>query len=385
MIKAQEEILLRYGEIFLKSDPVRQRYELILENNIKNALRKEGLEFSLRRKRLRCYVKGENIKAISRVLANIAGLVSFSVCDYLKTADLEEIKGFCKKNYDKWIKKNLLFAVRAKRVGKHDYNSHDIENEVGSVIDRKVNLSKPDVTVFVEVSGEDTHIFTSSIKGVGGLPVGASGRILSLLSAGIDSPVSSFMMMKRGCRVDFLHFHSFPLVSNKSMQKAAELVKILNKFQVKSRLFIVPFLDIQMKIKTGVPEKYRVILYRRAMLKIAEKIAGKEKIIALSTGESLGQVSSQTMDNLETTNLAVKLPILRPLIGMDKQEIMELAKKIGTYETSIEPHEDCCTLFVPKHAATISKAKEMENMEKKMKLSLLINKAVKQAEIREIK
>jgi thiamine biosynthesis protein ThiI len=379
------EVLVRYGEIFLKSEPVRKRYELVLENNIRNALKRKGIDFSLYRKRFRFFVAGAGEGAVNEVLRKTPGVVSFSPCFRIKSSDLKVIRKFCADNYESWIRKGKSFAVRARRTGKQTYTSNDAEREIGAVIDRKVNLSRPDRTVSLEIWDGECYVYTDTVRGVGGLPVGASGRVMSLLSAGIDSPVSSFLMMKRGCRVDFVHFHSFPVVSNRSITKARELAAILNSFQLKCRLFIVPFSGVQLKIKTGVPEKYRVILYRRAMLKIAGKIAEREGVKVLCTGESLGQVSSQTLSNLVTTDSTIRMPVLRPLIGMDKEEITALAKSIGSYEVSIEPHEDCCTLFVPKHAATQSEAREMEGFEKKLKLGYLVNKAVKNTEKEEIK
>lgn len=374
----EREILVSYCEIYLKSDPVRKRYEQLLENNTRKALEKEGIPFKFGRKRLRLVVKTKEHEKASLALKRVPGIASFSVCSFLPTSELGRIKEFCREKYPEWIGDSETFAVRVKRNGTHDYSSKDAEREIGSAIKRKVDLSNPKKTIHIEIDGNETHVYTSKEKGIGGLPVGASGRMLSLLSGGIDSPVSSFLMMKRGCKVDFIHFHSFPIVSNKSVDKAQRLAQILSFFQGKSRLAIVPFAEIQMAIKTGANEKHRVMLYRRSMVKIAEKIAEKDCIISLCTGESLGQVASQTLENLVATNSAVKMPIMRPLIGMDKEEIIMIAKKIGTYETSIEPHEDCCTLFVPKHPATKTIAKELLATEKKIGLTRLENKAIKE-------
>jgi len=374
------EVIVRYGEIFLKSEPVRRIYEKILVRNIKLALKREGIKFSLRRERGRIFVKSEKIEKVCNALQNVVGIVSVSPSYHLETSELEQIKNFVRENYKSWIKAGQTFAVRVRRIGNQNYTSKKLEEVVGSVVKRKVNLKKPDVTIFIEVREKDTYIYTEVIKCLGGMPVGTSGKVVSLLSGGIDSPVASFLSMKRGCKVVFVHFHSFPLVSKRSIEKAIELIKVLNKYQFKSVLYLVPFHEIQMKIKTSIAPKYRIILYRRFMFRIAELIAKAENAKALVTGESLAQVSSQTLNNIATIEEATTMPVLRPLIGMDKEEIVQLAKKIGTYEISIKPQEDCCTLFVPKHPATKSNVEKIKKLEKRLKVARMIKKAMKETE-----
>jgi len=374
------EVLVRYGEIFLKSEPVRRIYEKILVKNIRLALKKEGIKFSVRRERGRIFIESEETDKVCKILQNVTGIVSVSPCYHLQTSDIEKIKRFVKENYEGWIKPRQTFAVRARRIGNQPYTSKDLEEEVGKVIERKVDLEDPDVTVFIEVRRNDTYIYTQVLKCLGGMPVGTSGKVVALLSGGIDSPVAAFLAMKRGCKVVFVHFHSFPLVSKKSIEKVKEIVKVLNKYQLKSVLYLVPFHEIQMKIKTSIEPKYRIILYRRFMIRIAELIAKEEDAKALVTGESLAQVSSQTLDNIATIEEVTKMPILRPLIGMDKEEIIQLAKRIGTYEISIKPQEDCCTLFVPKHPATKSNPEKIKELENKLKIAQMVKKALKQTE-----
>ncbi len=375
------EILIRYGEIFLKSEAVRRIYEKKLVENIKNSLKKAGIEFEVYRKRGRIFVKTEEILKTSKILKKVFGIVSFSPCVHLKTSKKEEIIEFFRKNYIYFVKPKKTFALEVKRVGKHEYSSKQLAEEIGKVVRRKVNLSKPDVKIFVEVRDNDTYIYTKKIKGLAGMPVSTSGKVLSLISGGIDSPVSSWLGMKRGCKVVFIHFHSFPLVSRASIDKAKELVKLLSEYQGKSKLYLIPFSKIQMRIKTLAPPKYRIILYRRAMVRISEIVAKKENAKALVTGESLAQVSSQTLDNLGVINEAATLPILRPLIGMDKNEIVEIAKKIKSYEISIKPQEDCCTLFTPKHPATKARLEIIKNIEKRLKLEKLIEETIKEAKV----
>jgi thiamine biosynthesis protein ThiI len=374
------EVLVRYGEIFLKSEPVRRIYEKILVKNIKFVLKREKIKFSVRSERGRIFVETEEIEKACEVLKNVVGIVSVSPCFHLNTSELNKIKKFVEENYKSWIKPKQTFAVSARRFGNQRYTSKKLEEEVGNVVKRKVDLENPDVTIFIEVRGRNTYIYTKIFKCLGGMPIGTSGKVVALLSGGIDSPVAAFLAMKRGCKVVFLHFHSFPLVSNKSIEKAKEIVKVLNKYQFKSVLYLVPFHEIQIKIKTTINPKYRIILYRRFMLKIAEYIAKEENVKALVTGESLAQVSSQTLDNIATIEEVTNMPILRPLIGMDKEEIIQLARKIGTYEISIKPQEDCCTLFVPKHPATKSNVEEIKKLEKKLKVAQMIKEAVKRVE-----
>jgi thiamine biosynthesis protein ThiI len=374
-------ILIAYGELFLKSEPVRRRFETKLLNNMKFWLKKNKIEFKVQRKRSRIFVETKKIEEACEVLRKIFGIVRIAPCYRLKTSDLREIQKFCEENYPKWIRKNETFAVRARRVGKHEYTSQDLAKAIGDVIRRKVNLSNPDKEIFVEVRDNDCYIYTETIEGYGGLPLGTSGKVVSLISGGIDSPVSSWLMMKKGCKVVLLHFHSFPLVSKASIEKTKELAKVLAKYQRKIKIYLVPFQEIQMEIKTRTPARYRIVLYRRFMFRIAEEIAKLENAKALVTGESLAQVSSQTLPNLMAIEEVTKLPILRPLIGMDKVEIVNLAKEIGTYEISIKPQEDCCTLFIPKHPTTRAKIEIVHELEKKLKVKKLVKNAIKNVEI----
>lgn len=211
-------------------------------------------------------------------------------------------------------------------------------------------------------------------------PIGTK-TVISLISGGIDSPVASWFMLKKGCRVIFVHFHSFPLVSKASINKTKELAKVLSKYQKKSKIYYVPFSKIQMYLKTHIKPKNLIIFYRRFMLRIAEEIAKRENAKAIVTGESLAQVSSQTLTNLNVVEEVTSLPIFRPLIALDKIEIINLAKKIGTYKISIKPQEDCCTLFVPKHPTTRAKIKEIRTTEKKLPVRKLVNEALRKVEV----
>lgn len=209
-------------------------------------------------------------------------------------------------------------------------------------------------------------------------------RVVSLISGGIDSPVSSYLMLMNGVGVVYAHFHSFPFASKASIHKVIQLVKVLSRYQSPSKLYLIPFGNIQAYLRTRVNPRYLVILYRRFMLRIAEKVAEREGADALVTGESLGQVSSQTLQNLRVIDAAVEIPVLRPLIGLDKEEIVNVAKKIGTYEISIRPQEDCCTLFVPRKQVTAAKLDHVEKIEKDISIKELVDEAIKSAEEMEL-
>jgi thiamine biosynthesis protein ThiI len=260
------------------------------------------------------------------------------------------------------------FRVSARRADKRfPVPSPEIEREVGGRIKQvtgwPVNLSAPGLTIQVELLTQEAFYSFAREPGAGGLPVGASGRVACLLSGGIDSPVAAWRMMRRGCRVTFVHFHSYPILSRASQEKARELAQLLTTYQHYSRLFLVPFGEVQQQVVLAVAPPLRVVVYRRLMLRIAERIAGAAKAKALVTGEVVGQVASQTLENLSLIGEAATLPILRPLIGFDKEEITAQAQRLGTYPISIVPDQDCCTLFTPRHPATCAKRYEVEAAE----------------------
>jgi thiamine biosynthesis protein ThiI len=249
------------------------------------------------------------------------------------------------------------FRITARRTFKvFPMTSEEVNRELGRIVlerfPTRVNLTQPALTVYVELLPREALVYVDRLPGPGGLPVGVSGRVVSLLSGGIDSPVAARRLQRRGCEVEFVHFHSVPYLPPTSQAKARALVARLVRHQFAARLWLVPFGEIQREVVLAVPPPLRVVVYRRLMGRIAEVLARRTGALALVTGESLGQVASQTLENLSRTTEVVTLPLLRPLIGMDKEEIIREAKAIGTYEISIEPDQDCCTLFVPKHPET---------------------------------
>jgi thiamine biosynthesis protein ThiI len=262
--------------------------------------------------------------------------------------------------------------------------SPEVNRQLGAAVKEysgaRVDLTNAEFTVFVEILPRDAFFGFNKIAGPGGLPVGASGRVVSLISGGIDSPVASYRMMQRGCRLVFVHFHSAPYLDATSQEKVRQLVSELTRRQFHSRLYLIPFGEIQRQIVAAVNRPLRVVLYRRMMLRIAETVARAERAKALVTGESLAQVASQTLDNMAVIEQAAALPILRPLVGMDKQEIIDQARKIGTFDISSIPDQDCCQLFVPKHPATKAHPREVEEAESRLEIDQLTRLGIENAE-----
>jgi thiamine biosynthesis protein ThiI len=262
--------------------------------------------------------------------------------------------------------------------------SMDIERAVGAAVcdtlGKKVSLKHPDLTVYLELLSKEAYCATEKVQGPGGMPVGVSGKVTCLISGGIDSPVAAYRMIKRGCRAFFVHFSGRPLVSRASEEKVRDLVQVLTAYQYESRLAVIPFGEIQREIVLNTPAPFRVVLYRRMMLRIAEELARRESCWGLVTGDSLGQVASQTPENLAVVEEATELPLLRPLIGMDKLEIMDDARRLGTYDTSIEEDQDCCKLFTPPHPSTKTRLDVLQKIERNLDVSRLVKPGLEKAE-----
>ena len=273
-----------------------------------------------------------------------------------------------------WVSEHLeelrsdSFAVRCKRSDKRfPLTSEEIARKLGAFVKERtgmrVDLENPALTIHVLVQNDGLYLFRRRFRGAGGLPVGTSGKVLVLLSGGIDSPVAAYLAMKRGTRAQFVHFHSAPYTSPASVRKVEEIVRLLGRFQGGSRLWLVPFAECQREIVSRCPEQLRVVLYRRMMLRVAARIARRVRSLALVTGESLNQVASQTLENMAAIDRVAHMTVLRPLVGLDKQEIIALAERVGTYETSIVPHQDCCSFLQPRYPATRTTASACEEAE----------------------
>ncbi|MAG11310.1 MAG: tRNA 4-thiouridine(8) synthase ThiI [Parcubacteria group bacterium] len=360
-------ILAYYGEIALKGRN-RDRFEKKLIVNIK-ASRAGDSFFDVRRFSGRILIELKDDydrEVVVDALQKVYGIVYFmfmkkvsAELDVMRDAAIE-LSGTV--DFE-------TFAVRARRQNKlYKHSSSEIQQFVGGALDtyysdKKVDLTNPDVTFFITVVEKQAFVGCERVEGAGGLPVGVSGRVLVLLSGGIDSPVAASLMQKRGCPVDFIHFHNAPYTSEASIEKARELAKIISHRQKGGRLFLVSLTDIQKAIVKSCDQKYRVLLYRRAMLRIAQEIARRENIQLLVTGDSLAQVASQTVENLAAVDAAIEMSIMRPLIGMDKQEVIDIARHIGTYEESVLPHDDCCSYFMPHQPATRSFKEDLEKQD----------------------
>lgn len=349
-------ILVRYGEIALKGKN-RSFFEKTLFNNLKSALK--GLDTRVIRMHGRFLVTGPAAEEeeITRRLSRVFGVVSASS---VKTAplDLEAIKESALEIVESRLLPGDSFKVEARRPNKSfPLTSPELNRVIGAdILEKhprlKVDLHDPSFRVFIEVGTKEAYLYHDHVAGPGGLPVGATGRALLLLSGGIDSPVAGWMAMKRGLNLEALHYHSFPFTGRRSREKVIDLCRILSLSGGKIRFHMVSVTAIQKEIHTGCPPELGIILLRRMMLRIAEQLSRRRGLRALVTGESLGQVASQTLESMIAIDRATSMLILRPLLGMDKHDIVALAGKIGTYEISIRPYEDCCTLFLPRHPAT---------------------------------
>ena len=321
--------------------------------------------------------------AIARA-STIFGFANFSL-SYRVPLDLDAIKAEAIARAREH--RARTFRISTRRGDKRfPMTSMEIDREVGAAVVEalglKVDLHNPELTVSIEVLGDAAFVSAGKIPGPGGLPVGTSGRALALISGGIDSPVAAYRMMRRGLTLDFVHFHAYPLVSPASREKACDLVAMLTRYQARSTLALVPFGMVQREIVANSYRPLRVVLYRRFMMRIASALAVRFRARALVTGESLGQVASQTLDNMAAIEDAAAMPILRPLVGMDKNEIVEQARTLGTFEISILPDQDCCTLFVPEHPETHARLEEVKAMEARFDVDRMVNDAVRATEVR---
>ncbi|MBQ27387.1 MAG: tRNA 4-thiouridine(8) synthase ThiI [Nitrospiraceae bacterium] len=319
---------------------------------------------------------------LQRRLSGVFGVANFSLAfssPISPKGDLSQLKEAL--GYAIRSQQFHSFRVTTKRGDKrYPKTSMDVSREIGGHIKEltgcQVDLTNPDLTIYLELLFESAYVSFAKMAGAGGLPLGMSGKTVCLLSGGIDSPVAAYRMMKRGCRQIFVHFHSHPFVSRASQEKAEELAMLLTQYQWRSVLYCVPFGEIQRQIVLCVPPPFRIILYRRFMIRIAEQIARRYRAWALVTGDSLGQVASQVPDNLTVIEDAAHLPLLRPLIAMDKIEITAQAQSIGTYETSIIPDQDCCTLFMPAHPAIRPKIQTIRKLEEKLDADILVRQGL---------
>lgn len=381
-----EFIVCRYGELSTKGKN-RRNFTAQLVRNVRAQLKAfSGLTYKETYDRLYITLNGEDAQAVSNELKHVFGLSSFSLAIKVER-DLEVIA----MEVVKLIKEEegSTFKVVARRHDKsYEHISDTINRHVATRVlqntDLKVDVRKPDISVIVEIRQDAAYLMMSKIEGAGGYPVGIQGRVMLMLSGGIDSPVAAYLMMKRGVTIEAIHFASPPYTSDEAQKKVMDLAKTLTKYQATIRVHVVPFTDIQLEIYKKTNESYAITLMRRFMLRIGQQFAENRHCLAIANGENLGQVASQTLHSMkEITNIAT-LPILRPLLTYDKIEIIDLARKIETYETSIIPFEDCCTIFTPTKPTTKPSAKKIDFYESKLELDALIEKAIENIETFEI-
>lgn len=378
-------IIIRYAEIHLKGLN-RPFFEKALVNNARAALK--GIEgAAVRRGESRVYVEnvpGDKQTAVLDALTRVFGVHSVSPAVRLEQdfeAAANVLADMVEKERARYPKEVVAFRVEARRADKRfPMTSAKMAAEAGGVVlDRvpglKVNLTAPELTAYLEMR-EQAYCYTQVLKGPGGMPVGCNGRAALLLSGGIDSPVAGCMIAKRGVALSAVHFESFPYTSEKALEKVHDLARLMARYTGPVRLHTVRFTDIQSKLYQDCPQDYLTVLMRRFMMRIAERIAVADRCKALVTGESVGQVASQTLESLAATNDAVSMPVLQPLIGMDKSEITEQAQRYGTFETSILPYEDCCTVFVPKHPVTKPRLQEIRRAEEGLDVEGMIAAAL---------
>jgi len=381
-------VIVHYQEIALKGRNRPWFVERLVSNIRAATLGLGGIKVRALMGRIELHqVSDEDWSELHSRLSRLPGIANFSravrtPCDFdaITDAVLGELGGL----------KVSSFRVTARRADKRfPLTSPQIERELGgrirSALGWDVDLEQPELTVRVEILNDLAFCCLRKEPGVGGLPCGVSGRVACLLSGGIDSPVAAYRLIKRGCRVRLIHFHSYPILSHTSQDKVAEIAELLTRYQLETRLYAVAFGDIQRKVVLTVPPPLRVVIYRRLMLRIAERIARGSGSSALVTGEAVGQVASQTLDNMAVIDSVSALPVLRPLVGMDKEEIVDEARRLGTYQVSIIPDEDCCTLFMPKHPATRARRAQVEAAESTLSVEEWVEEAVANAMCRDLR
>ena len=380
-------VLVHYHELALKGRN-RKHFEYRLVHHIRRALNPlTHVHVEALQGRIRVSFDDETAwPHLKNQLQRVFGIVNFSLARSVPLSydnpDITTLKSAIKANlptsgFD-------TFRVSAKRADKRfPKKSMEVEQEIGAAVveqtGRPVKLKNPDLEILVELVPPEAYYSYHRETGEGGLPTGTGGKVVSLISGGIDSPVATYRMLKRGCKAVFVHFHGRPYLSRVSEEKVQDIVRLLTLYQLHSRLHLVPFGEIQSQIVVNSPPAVRIVLYRRLMLRIAAKIAEQEEAWALVTGDSLGQVASQTPENLAVINQATAMPILRPLIGMDKIEITHQAQAIGSFETSIEPDQDCCSLFVPKHPRTRCDLFNILKVEEHLDIPTLIQQGLQES------
>lgn len=375
-----DHILIRYGEMALKGKNIK-KFIIRLQENVQQKLKAfPNVKVKRTQGRMFIILNGSDPVPIIEKCKDIFGIQSLSLAIKVENEPeaVKEAALYALKNSEE-VKK---FKVTVKRINKdfpirsQEFNQilggHLLSNTEGYTVD----VHQPDLEIKVEIRNEATYITSSVVKGLGGLPVGTSGKSLLLLSGGIDSPVAGYLAMKRGVQLEAIHFHSPPFTSDRAKQKVLDLAKQLTRFGGSIKVHIVPFTKLQQEVFKSIPDGYAMTIMRRMMMRISERVCEQESILSMTTGENLGQVASQTMESMNTINEVTNYPVIRPLVTMDKSDIIHISQQIGTYETSILPYEDCCTIFVPKAPKTKPKREKANYYESTKDYTELIEEAV---------
>lgn len=376
-------ILIKYGELTTKKDN-RKQFINILSNNINEKIKKYNAKITKDRSRMYITFQKQYQKDIIKVLKNTFGIHAFNIVYKANTNNID----ICNETLKQLQKENFkTFKVVTKRRDKSfqtpsmEFNKVVATHILKNIKDIKVDVHNPDIYINIEINKEETYIYFNEIKGLGGYPVSVAGKGLLMLSGGIDSPVAGYLSLKRGIKVEAIYFEALPHTSLNAREKVINLAKELLKYSSNFNLYVVPITKLQEEIYQKIDSTYMITILRRMMYRISEQIARKHKDLILINGESVGQVASQTLTSMNAINEVVKIPVIRPVACFDKLEIIDIAKKINTYETSILPYEDCCTIFVPKHPVINPKIDKCKEYEEKIDYQNLIEEAIKETKI----
>ena len=378
-----DHIMVRFGELSTKGKN-KKDFIRVLANNIKNALRDfSNVSIETRFDHIYVVLNGNDPEPIIEVLQDVSGIHSLSLV-YKTDPDIENLKKVSLELIQK--EEGQTFKVKAKRADKsYPIISEDIIRHVAGVIlantNLKVDVHNPDILLSIEIRQEGAYVFCKTYPAAGGYPLGVGGKIMHMLSGGIDSPVAAYLLMRRGIKIECIHFASPPYTNVGVIEKLKDLLSKLNKYQPEIRLNIIPFTKIQEEIYRNADESYAITIMRRMMFRLADRLAHRRRCPAISSGESVGQVASQTLESMYTINEVTALPILRPVVTMDKVDIIKLARKIDTYDISIRPFEDCCTIFAPKSPKTKPSLEKAKEFEEKFDYETLINEALDNVEV----
>ncbi|MBP5694427.1 MAG: tRNA 4-thiouridine(8) synthase ThiI [Bacilli bacterium] len=381
-------IIVRFGEMSTKGKN-KKDFVAKLARSIRIALRENEDDYKMviRHDHIYLYIINE-IPNLEKSLSDVSGMYSFSLACKIDDPDLENLKDFALKVFNE--EEGKTFKIRARRIDKsYPFISDEINREIATVILKntswRVDVHNPDIILDIEIRSDGAYVFTKTIKGMGGYPTGSIGKCLMMLSGGIDSPVATYLLMRRGVEVTCIHFAAPPYTNSGVIDKLEDILQLFTKYQSKIRLFIVPFTKIQEKIYEISSEGYPITIMRRMMYRIASKLAVRLNIPALASGESVGQVASQTIDSLNVINSVTNIPVLRPLCTYDKVDIIRISEKIGTYDISIRPYEDCCTIFAPVKPKTSPHMDECLRIESLFDFDPLIEECLNNLEVKYIK